>query len=374
MDSTAQNVHGIELTSWQKKQAAMLYYFSSEEYLRTLHKLVRDLVNGVVEPMLDLARKQGRDSVLTNLTWGLRDTSENWANNGWPILKDLQISLARTLAMRSSNRFRQSAVDECFRAIDEYSLGWMTPGEERVFNVARATISSYSSAWDMTVTDYANDWDDYLFAYDYPAFASTADRIPKFTIRPETRAHTGNIPLRTGVYFSPDEHNATLQFAWREHGGVKLRAANTFNELGLAALASVGRDSLWFDQQKMLQFVLSDPLAQSIRNKVIADGEPNASLAPSAVARSAFTTTSCSWILVEPIPGEFEELSTLSNQSRRIAPESRRIVAGNECTEAGFYFTPSVPNSRRFFARGEQMPIMSSVYGETIWQWAADQR
>jgi hypothetical protein len=362
-----------ELTPWQKKQAAMLYYFTSEDYLRTLHKMVRDLVNGVVEPMLDLARAQGRDSVLINSVWGTRDTSENWANNGWPILKDLQTSLARTLAGRSSNHFRISAVNECLRGIDEYSLGWMTPGEEAMFGIATRAISAYASGWDTTVTDYANDWDDYGFAYDYPSFASLNDQIPKLRIRPDLRTKTGELAPRTGVYFSPDEPHASLQFAWAEHGGLRLRLANTFNEFGLAALTAVGRDALWFDKEKMLRFVLSDPLAQRIRHEVFADGEPNATLAPSAVARSAFTTKSCSWILVEPIPDEFEELSSLSNPTQQLAPPLKRIIGGNGCMESGFYFTPSVPNSRRYFAKGDRMPIMSSVFGDTIWQWDANQ-
>jgi hypothetical protein len=359
----------IELTSWQKKQAAMLYYFSSEEYLRTLHHMVRDLVNGVVEPVLDMARAQGRDRVVANAVWGARDTSDNWANNGWPILKDLQISLARTLARRVSNHFRISAVNECLRGIQEYSLAWMTPGEEEMFSMALRTISEFASGWDTTVTDYANNWDDYGFAYEYPAFASRNDRIPKFKVRPDIQAITGDIPARTGVYFSPDDPNISLQFAWAEHGGLKLRSANTFNQLGLAALAAVGRDALWLDEEKMLAFVLSNPLAQPMRDEVIICGELAPALAPSAVGRAAFTTKSCSWMLVEPIPGEFDELRSLTEQPQQIAVESKRIAGGALCDEAGFYFTPSAQNSRRYFAKGDRMPALSSVYGETIWQW-----
>lgn len=371
--NSSQSGRIYDLTAWQKKQAAMLYHYSSEEYLRKLHRMVYDLVNGVVEPLLDLAKAQGRDRVLSNSVWGDRDTVENWSNNGWPILKDLQLSLAHTLARRATNHFQVSAVNESLRWIREFSMNWTTPGEERMFEMALRSISEYGSMWDRTVLDYQNSWNDYRLAYNYPAFAEANHRIPKFQVRDDSRAFTGQIPPRTGVYFSPDEPNASLQFAWAEHGGVKLRLANTFNELGLAAQAAVGRDALWFDEEKMLQFVMSAPLAESIRDEALSDGKPCAFLAPSAVGRSAFITKSCSWMLVEPIPGEFEDLGSLSNPSQQRAPETRKFLAGQECTEAGFYFTPSSPNSRRHFAKGEHMPSANSGYGETIWQWDADQ-
>jgi hypothetical protein len=373
MNETLRNADTFELTSWQKKQAAMLYFYSSEQYLATLHKMVRDLVNGLVDPMLDLARAQGRDSVLINSVWGARDTSENWANNGWPILKELQTSLARTIARRTAHYYDVSAVNECLRGIDEYSLGWMTPGEETAFNFALRTISTYARRWDLTVNDYESAWDDFLFAYHYPEFASITSKTPKFTVRRDTLVESGDVPSRTGVYFAADDPQASLQFAWTEHGGVKLRLAKTFNDLGLAALAAVGRDALWFDEDKMLRFVLSDPLAQGIRQDVFSGGEPAPSLAPSAVGRSAFTTRACSWMLVEPIPGEFEELGSLSIETKDPAPIVNPIQGGHACTEAGFYFTPSAPNSRRYFAKGDQMSIVSSGYGDTIWQLDVDQ-
>ena len=51
-----------------------------------------------------------------------------------------------------------------------------------------------------------------------------------------------------------------------------------------------------------------------------------------------------------------------------------KIVAGNPCTRAGFWFTPARPNSRSMFREGEIMPVVSnSDYGLTIWQWSSDQ-
>jgi hypothetical protein len=90
----------IQLTSWQKKQAALLYHFASLDYLKGLQEGIRDLVK-IVDPTLDLAKAQGRDTFLVDKQWGNRNTSENWANNAWPFLKDFQLSIAKHIANRA---------------------------------------------------------------------------------------------------------------------------------------------------------------------------------------------------------------------------------------------------------------------------------
>ncbi|MCC6076018.1 type VI immunity family protein [Pseudomonas sp. GCM10022188] len=48
-----------------------------------------------------------------------------------------------------------------------------------------------------------------------------------------------------------------------------------------------------------------------------------------------------------------------------------RIVAGQPCTHAGYWFTPAQPHSRRHFAEGEIMPcIEDSSWGDTLWYWS----
>ena len=65
------------LSTWQKKQAAMLYRFASLDYLKGLQVMVNKLINGTVDPTLDLAKAQQRDQFLVDARWGTRDTSEN---------------------------------------------------------------------------------------------------------------------------------------------------------------------------------------------------------------------------------------------------------------------------------------------------------
>lgn len=57
------------LSAWQRKQAAMLSHFASLEYLKNLHRMVSEAIDGFIEPLLSLAKQQRRDSILINPRW-----------------------------------------------------------------------------------------------------------------------------------------------------------------------------------------------------------------------------------------------------------------------------------------------------------------
>ncbi|MDH6171039.1 hypothetical protein M2282_006225 [Variovorax boronicumulans] len=51
-----------------------------------------------------------------------------------------------------------------------------------------------------------------------------------------------------------------------------------------------------------------------------------------------------------------------------------RTPGGGPCPQAGWWFTPALKGSRRYFTQGEVMPnIEGSDYGSTFWQWDVDQ-
>lgn len=77
----------------------------------------------------------------------------------------------------------------------------------------------------------------------------------------------------------------------------------------------------------------------------------------------------CTWELVERMPNLKEGLLVSETEISK----SYRVEGGEICPDSGYYFTPSVSNSRRFFERGESIPKFSSAYGITIWQWDKNQ-
>lgn len=224
------------LGPWQKKQAAMLHYYSSVEYLKPLYQMVTSLIDNVADPAIELAAIQGRDAGLISKQWGNRDTAQNWSNNAWPFLKDLQASLAGDIAARLNGEYCMTSVMDKLRGIAEYSTAWATSQEKARFNQEMELISDYSIPHDKTCREYHNAWTDSSFTSYYLEFSSTQIQIPKFRIRNDVTACTGEIPPLTGVYIAHGDPNATLQFVWVTGRGAELRPANTFNKIGLAAL------------------------------------------------------------------------------------------------------------------------------------------
>lgn len=50
-----------------------------------------------------------------------------------------------------------------------------------------------------------------------------------------------------------------------------------------------------------------------------------------------------------------------------------RVIAGEKCTQSGFWFTPAQAGSRRYFKSDDLMPEVGGDYGATIWQWDQNQ-
>lgn len=352
----------------------MLYYFSSVEYLDPLHTMVNNILNDVADPALNLAKTQGRDQRLTSKNWGARDTSQNWSNNAWPFFKDLQKSLAQDIASRRNGEYRKTAVNDCLRGIDEYSTAWMTQQEEQKLKKIMENISDYALPHDHTLDSYQNWWDDYEFFSYFKIFAAKNPTIPKFRVRQDISISTGEVPTKTGVYLANNDPHAALQFIWTEPKGACLRAAKTFNDIGLAALREIGRNDLWADETKMFNFAMSEKHASLFKPLIMVGGQYWTSAAPAIVASEAFQTVSRNWSLLEIIPGEKEQLGALELLDTSLKYAAQPAQGGSLCLLDGFYFTPALELSRRHFRKGDKFPDSKSTFGETHWQWDINQK
>lgn len=357
------------LSPWQKVQAAMLYHYASLDYLRALHAMVTDLIDGRIEPLLQHAKSEGRDSYLVDAQWGTRDTSANWANHAWPFFKQLQASLAKDIADRALERYGFTDVFNCLRGAQEFSLRWTTPDEEEQLEKILRMITNHAVKIDYTCDDYSSSkWKDSTFASYFSEFAKTSPQIPKFRVRIDVAAVTDKPPKRTGVYVSSDDPHAALQFAWAGGRGGRLRPSQTFSEIGLDALKSIGRCDLWFNEGKMLDFALADKNRARFQKRMTMLDKFEPWLASSAISHESFVQRPCSWFFVEIINGEYEPIEFCEPAQRDVIAR-QHVPGGGACPEAGYYFTPARRESRRYFAVGEVMPDFKSDYGETFWQW-----
>jgi hypothetical protein len=355
------------LTTWQKKQAAMLHFFSSDEYLKGLQERVRELQT-FVDGLLDKSREEGRDQFLKDSRWGERDTSENWSNHAWSFLADFGISIARHMTDRASEIYHVTGAYQCGRGMAEFSMQWALPAEEEQFDAMFASIAEYAGYIDDTMEKGQIDgrWDDFGLTLAWQEHASKFPRFPKFRIREDISCETGDIPPKTGVYISSHYPDGARQFAWNGNEYGELLECSIFNDLGRRALASVGRSGLWLDGDAMLEFVRTNANDPQLKEDPFYSGDFDPDLAPGLVARNAFTSAPSKWFYVELLEGEFEEVDTEAAQVKR---KERRVKAGEHCEMSGFYFSPASPGSRRFFGQGDIFPKLDSAYGNTIWQW-----
>lgn len=357
----------VVLTSWQKKQAALLYYFASLEYLKGLYERVHQLQD-YVDTILDKSRTEGRDNFLRDARWGDRDTSENWSNNAWSFLADFGLSVMKDIANRQSQIYCITGANQCARGMAEFSMQWMTHSEQERFDEMLESAVRYAMYIDNTMNTFQRDgrWDDFGFIEAWIKHSPQFTNFPKFRIHENIIGQTGKVPPKTGVYVSADYPDGSLQFAWNgnEHG--KLRECSIFNNLGREAFAAVGRSKLWLDGDAMLEFVQKNPNAPELLEDSYFAKSHTPVLAPSLVARNAFTSAPSKWYYVEPVDGEFEQIDTEPDQP--LALSQRRFESGEVCGVDGFYFTPATGSRRRFHA-GELFPGLDSAYGKTIWQW-----
>ncbi|WP_082491298.1 hypothetical protein [Duganella sp. Leaf126] len=363
----------FEMSNWQKIQVTLLYHFASLDYLKNLQKKVHGLMMAV-NPTLDLAKAQQRDALLTDTRWGARNTAGNWENNGWAYLADFELSITTQISKISLESYSITGTNQCERGLSELSLQWMTQAEQDDFESRLEEISNYALALDETMNQHekAGRWDDFSLTLASRDHSEALDSAPALRLRPDVTATSGITPPRTGVYLPIDDPNGAPQFCWTGNPPGKLLECTTLNALGMKALQEVGRKEIWVNEDLMHAFVqkhLNDPLLT--RDDFFSDSITDPALAPSLVARNAFTTRPCTWIYVEQINGESEKWE---DSSKPGAPtDVVRLKAGELCNLEGYYFSPAKPDSRRYFSKGELMPNIGGDYGLTFWQWDINQ-
>lgn len=361
----------MKLTSWQKKQATLLYHFASLKYLEGLKDRVIAL-RIFAEGILDINQCKGRDELLRSRQWGSRNTGENWENNAWPFLSDFQRSIAQSIADLRLNIYHTTGAHQCARGMAEFSMQWTAPEEQEQFDRMFEDLYRYAENIDDTMDRAveSTQWSDFDLTLAWQSHQNNFSVLPKLRVVPELVCKSDQVPPRTGVYVSIDDPNATLQFAWNGNARGKVLTGTTFNDLGKLALANVGRAKLWIDGDAMLRFVLDNLSHPELMRDHFFSQSQTPELAPSLVARNAFKPNPSSWCFVEVVKDEFEEIS---GELPIESAEFLRFDADAYCSQAGFYVSPAALNSRRYYRLGEQFHNLNSDYGKTIWHWDVDQ-
>lgn len=359
----------FKLSLHQKRQAAMLYQWMSLDYLKGLLQLIDGFITGV-DVTVALAQVQGRDALLANDRWGVRDTSSNWSTHVLPAMESFRRSILKDVASRATESYEFTGANQCGRMIAEHSSMWMTSEEEEHFNQQWEVIYSYAAKIDAAVgAGGQRPLTDFSMVMAWRECESLWRSLPKFRVRTDVEGLSGKKPPRTGVYVAQEDPYASLQFAWIGNADGVLGDAKTFNELGMRLVGEVGRDALWIDDTKLIPFALREMEKNSAMNTGMNDlarVRAKPARARNAMASAVFTDRPCKWYFVEMLNGEFENVDhPNSNQSSDLR---LRCEAGNTCPRQGWWFTPAA-EKRQHFKQGELMPALAGDYGVTIWQW-----
>lgn len=364
------------LSLHQKRQATLIYYWMSMPYLQELLSMVNRLIAGV-DVVMDEATVQGRDRLMVSERWGVRDTAANWSTHVYPSLEAFRQSVAGDIAARVNEDYGITGAYQCARMISEHSSRWMTVEEEERFKAEFDKVRSYAGRIDSVCGSGGQKRiTDHMMSDSWQRYTHLFPRLPLLRVRTDVEGESGKIPPRTGVYVSQDDPNATLQFGWTGNTDGRLGQAFTFNDLGQKVLATLGRPALWGDRERITAFV-SDAFRRGVMTEYGMMGGPgdedDPQKAPFILTQNVYTQRPCKWYFVEMIDGAYDDEADSAEPEAVTATHRPNVPAGQPCPEAGWWFTPALTGSRRWFKAGEIMPALGGDFGNTFWQRSPDQ-
>ncbi|XLZ71975.1 hypothetical protein ABT364_08395 [Massilia sp. SR12] len=359
-----------QLSPWQARQAAMLYWYSSLEYLQKLHSVLEQVVNGLVDPELVASSRHATRRILQHAQWGIQNAYEVVQPSPLSDFDCLKSSVAEDIKKRKKGVYARTATDDEMRKLQEFWVCAYPPEKEQQYQQAIALINHFSYPIDSLLYGFPSPrWCDFSFAHHIPSFMVESPVIPKFRVRTDITGTTGQQPPCTGVYVAADDTHASLQFSVVNRTHFGLTDASTFSQLGLEALHAIGRDELWFDEKRMLDFATDHKMWPELRKQIEISGELYPDLAGPAISHHAFEERPATWHFVEIIPGEFEDIG-MRHVDLSLPPPPEVRKAGERCRQTGYYSSVKHVGSNRFFSDDDVFPALDGTGSETTWHWS----
>lgn len=372
--------HPFELSLVQKRQATLIYHFASLEYLQGLLPRIESLIQ-YADYLLD--RRKVVEPFMYSQQWGARNTGANWSSTAYPAIADFRQGILESIALRPQQAYRGTGVGFCSRMLSEYSMMWMSPEQEKSFKERFEEVARYAGEID-GVLGRQTPKGDFSFWVTWERQKALFPRLPKFRIHTDIVGRSGLVPPRTGAYVPIDDPHGALQFGWTGatpegyRTGV-LNECQTLNDIGLDALAAVGRNGLWGDDAGLIAFLAKawSRIPDAIKWVLEKDGTISTKprIAASAIARHASARRACDWYFVELLEGEYEDGDAPhSSATEQGIPAPQK--AGEVCTATGWWRSPAKHDSRRQFLRGDLFPDIpsESTVGYVQWQWDETQQ
>lgn len=287
------------LSLQQKRQAALLYHFSSIEFLDAIISRVRALA-AFTDQTLDYAVRVERDKAMPAHGWAEGHLAANWFKYAHPMLNDCLRALLRQKRMRATEWYDIAGVRGTLTGMDHFLMNWSLPEEEEKIRELSSDAAGLGAQLDSTIY---HTWRDLGMESSWNLYKSDMPKVPKFRIRTDVEGESGKRPIRTGVYVPQDDPNGTLQFAWTGNNGGTLGPCATFSGLALEYLAIVGRDKIWrAPNEATRKKERVEPTAKYFDDWCRAHKEMQFTDVISSRNKRAFVERSCKWYFVEKSP------------------------------------------------------------------------
>ena len=358
------------LNIYQKRQAALLYHFSSMEFLDAIIARVRALA-AFTDQTVDYAVRVERDKAMRAHGWTEGHLAANWSTYAHPMLNDCLRGLLRQKQMRATEWYDIAGVRGTLTGMSHFSMNWTLPDEEEKFLDLSGEAGDIESKLDTTIN---HTWTDLRMASSWDMYQSAFPKMPKFRVRTDVEGESGKRPIRTGVYIPQDDANGTLQFAWTGNNGGALHLCETFSDLALEYLGLVGRDKIWRAPNEATRKMnraeptddYFDDWCREYKKMQFPDSISSRNV-------RAFVKRPCKWYFIEQITGEFEDEVPVSMHD----PDKIRCLPGQIVPRSGWWHSPALPGDQgfRFLAQGLTFPSDSTTeWGAVFWYYEAERQ
>lgn len=372
----------FELTPWQKRQAAIIQYYTD---VARLHELL-ERIEGFMflpEPVEMMQPEEFAPHDVSALT------IEAPRMNGDSAIVAFRKSVLVRIHKVQQDKYGSVASHQCAKLLEEFAPPSLWPTieegqkfhedfERQVLQFA-GSINAYLDRYRCHGDAYFDSrWQDVVALKEF-------EQLPRFRVRTDVVAESGQPVPRTGLYVPQDDPLGVVQLAWTGDQDGQLAPCVTFSDYALQALQFVGIGSLWTAQKDIFYFVQQSQFQDTLQvDPITCERVTTAEEACRVLMDHAEAERPCQWYFVECVDDELEH----RDHHYRGSPNERaywdaklradvgggRALGGQACPRSGYWHVPARAYSRRFFQQGQIMPMIFTDVGTAIWLWDEPQQ